>query len=436
VLARGSYGYQLPGDLPEDGTYNVEPLQFDLSHDPVTSDLVYRKNDAATLEYRFQQPGGLSVTTSYSNRLDKDFVDTGALGMDGFWGVQIESPGHGNLPELSIDFSVGGFNGENGDEFGDSEHHKIHVKSKSQVGPFAQGVSYKMVGSDYEVVDENNKSKGKDGGEEIVNTWIGKSFGKLFVSQFVEQRRANVHRPDKAEIIDDLAGNELQYTWLSWPYVGTSFSHATGKRESAEGYSVGLTSTTGTLSASHNKWSADLAVSETRPDGAGGYNFGESNFTNYYVGGSYYPDERLIITPYLNRSVERYQDYGVETERISKAMSVVYRPTETNYNLTFFVSQDDYENLDWGMDSTYLYSYAGIEWDLGGPSNNRSRVSLSVDYSQYLDEVYTGTNSKDFSIKITFKSYSMQGLLLQREVFRPDINSFMAGLTPTTFDIN
>ena len=439
VLATHSYAYQLPGDPPASGvnsTIDLLPMEF--SNIPMKSSMSQRGNDAATLKYKLEQTSGIAISSSYSNRLENPFDTPDDLEMEGFWDVELSTPRSGAMPAMKIEYSVGGFDGETGSDFVDSNHRKFNIQTKGKLGFFDHGVGYKVIGSDYEVVDKKNKVKDKDKDRESINSWIGKSFGKLYLTQFIEQKRSNVNSSTKREINDSLVGTSVSYTWSNWPYISTSFSHATGTREnpassSSRGFELDITSLKSSLSASHNKWNADLSVRQTIPESAAGELYGQPESTNFYVGGSYYPNGTLTLSPSINRSLQSYQDYGAETETVSTSLSMVYRPRKKNYSFNIYASHDSSENLDWGMDTNYFYAQAGIQWELSGRKSTRNLLSLTVGYDRYEDELYSGANSDDYSVKISFKSYSLGGVLRSRNQFRESNSSFMNGLTASPF---
>ncbi|WP_418259683.1 SPOR domain-containing protein [Haliea sp. E17] len=411
IMARGSYGYELPGDPPESDQRTLVPIDLDFTDNPVHGRIANIDSDAATLKYNFSQIKGLAISSSYSNRLLDPFSSDGDVDMDGFWDIRLSSPRTDSLPGIEIDFSAGGFNGETGTDFADPSHQRIRVKTSSKLGAFDYGSSYQVVGTDYEVVDKNNKIKEKDRNRATTNSWIGRSFGKLHISQFTEQKRNNIDESRQPQVTDSLYGTSLRYTLLSWPYVGTSFSYASGDRES-EVVDVGITSLNGGLSASHNNWNVDLYISRTSPEDNAGNYFGQARDTNYYLGGSYYPNKRLVISPSINRNVQNYQDWGVESETLSTAVSVMYRPRERDYSFNIYVSQDSQEAPEWGVETEYFYSEAGIQWDL----RNNNLLALTFGYNRYDDKIYSGSDSDDFSVKISFKSYALDRILNSRTV--------------------
>jgi SPOR domain len=410
-MAMDGYGYELPGDAPEAGQAASVPLRLDFTENPMQGRIAHLDNDASTLQHQFSQTDGFSLSSSYSNRLLDPFSGDGEADMDGFWDLRLSTPQAGLLPGIKMDFSVGGFDGDNGSDFGDSAHQRIKIKTSNKFGFLDYGTSYKLVGQDYAVVDKKHKVNEKERDRLTTNSWIGKSFGNLYVTQFMEQTHSNIESSSKPEITDSLFGTSLRYTLLNWPYVGSSISYASGNRESDAGLDLGITSLNGGISASHNTWNLDLYVSETSPESSAGDYFGQPKDTNYYLGGSYYPSKTLVITPSINHNTLSYQGWGVETETLSTSVSATYHPKNRDYSFDFYASHDSEQTPEWWIDTNYFYSQASVKWDLWDKQGSKSFLALTFGYSRYEDEIYSGSNSDDFSVKISFKSYSLDRVL-------------------------
>jgi hypothetical protein len=432
ILATQSHAYQLPGDPDSyDNRFALSSLKLDLSDSPLESSITRKGEGAATLKYKLGGPKGFLISSSYSSRMEKPFDGSGELNTDGFWDLRLRTPRSGAMPAVKIDYSFGGFDGDSGDEFGDADHRMLKVKTDGKLGVFDHGFSYKSVGANYYAVGKKKKKNydDKDKDKESIETWVGKSFGELSLSQFVKQIES-----DEGEKGESLVGARAEYTWYSWPYIGTSFSHATGNRYEDERYSddddfqVGITSLSAALSMSHDIWNADLYVDRTTVDEAADQSYGQPDLTTVYLGGSIYPNKTLSITPYVSFTEEDYREYAVETRTFSKALSLSYKPLQNNYTFSAYISSDTQENHDWGMDTSYFYSEAGIEWDLSDSGGVRKLLSFTVGYDRYEDHIYSGANMDDVSVKISFKSYSLDSILRAHNQFRDDRSRFSTGL--------
>lgn len=432
--ARG-YAYSIVENTPADDSPALAlSLESVTDRDRLQSSLSHRGADGATLEHQLKYGNSLSFVSSYSNRLNESFETDSASSIDGFWDMRMVSAPTDLLPKVELDFSVGGFDGESGGAFEDEEQQRVGIKTQGSLGFVDHGASYNRTGSEYDVIDKKEKAREKDRDKSVSSYWVGKSFGKVYLSQFVEEKHKNIDGGRKPEVVDSLVGSSLKYTWSKWPHVGTSVSHATGDRYSADGVDVGISSLKAVLSASHTKWSAAASISQITPEDDAGNYFGQADSTNVYLGGSYYPSKRLVITPSINHSVQSYRDWGVETETVSTAMSIVYRPHHRKFRIKAYASYDTLENVEWGMDTNYFYSKASIEWELNGKRGLRNLLSLSLGYDRYEDELYSRSNTEDYSIKLTLKSYSLDNLFRPRNRVRNNNYSFLNGLTATPVD--
>ena len=106
VLATHPYAYQLPGDPQEDSAWGSVPeLNLQLFDGSSESTMTEVNSDAAALEYRINQPKGLSIISSYSNRLEQPFENDGESNLDGFWDLKMQSPALGVLPAIEFDYN-------------------------------------------------------------------------------------------------------------------------------------------------------------------------------------------------------------------------------------------------------------------------------------------------------------------------------------------
>jgi hypothetical protein len=427
VLATASHAYQLPGDAPaDDNRFALSSLQLGLTDNPIQSSIERHGEDAAIMQYKLSTQEGVSISSSYSNRMENPFDTSGVTESDGFWDLSLSTPRSGALPGIKIDFSYGGFDGDSGDEFGDDEHRMLKIKTNGKLGAFDHGFSYYNVGAKYNVLDKKKQLKDDDKNKETIESWIGKSFGDMSISQFVKQSDSNSGLRHES-----LVGSRAEYTWSSWPYIGTSFSHATGTRENDAqaseevSYQLGITSVSGSLSMSHDTWNADFYVDRTTVDETADRSYGQPDFTMYWLGGSFYPNDKLSLTPSITYTQEDYRDYAVETQTVSTSLSLSYYPPQKNYGFTAYASNDTQQNLDWGMDTNYFYSEAGIEWDLSNPGGLRNLLSLTFGYDRYEDSIYSGSNMEGYSVKVSFKSYSLGSILRSHNQSRTD-NSLSA----------
>jgi hypothetical protein len=425
VLATESYAYQLPGEPPKkDDRLSFNVLHLPIQDNPVESSVAREGEDAATMKYGFGEEEGFSFSSSYSSRMENPFDRFGKLEADGFWDLSLSTPLAGALPAVDIDYSVGGFDGDSGDQFGDADHRMLSVEFNGELGIFEHGLGYESVGAEYYTMEDDFEDEGEGENSETIESWIGKSFGNMSISQFIQ-----LSESDNGFSEESLQGTKARYTWSSWPYIGTSFSHATGTRKNGvddsgdDGFEVGISSVSGALSMAHNIWNADFYVSRKTVDESADHSYGEPDLTSYYLSGSIYPNKTLTLTHSLSVAEENYREYEAETRSTSIALSLKYKPTKKNIVFTAYASNDTEKNLDWGTDVNYFYSKAGIEWDLSDRSVARNILSLTVGYDRYEDHIYSSSNMDDLSVMISFKSYSLGSILRSHDRSKYDNSS-------------
>jgi hypothetical protein len=433
VLATGSFAYQHPDTPTEDNRFALSSLQLGLPR-PIQSSIEHQGDNAAIMQYKLNTREGFSISSSYSTRMENPFDTSGEIESDGFWDLSLSTPQSGALPGINIDFSYGGFDGDSGEEFGDDEHRMLKIKTNGKFGMLDHGFSYNIVGAEYNALDGKKQLSDSDKDKEAIESWLGKSFGDMSISQFVKQSESNSGLRNES-----LVGTRAEYTWSDWPYIGTSFSRATGTREHATssendlqapkdgGFQVGITSISGSLSTSHDTWNADLHIDRTTVDEPADQSYGQPDSTMYWLGGSFYPNNSLSLTPSISYTQEDYRDYVVETQTVSTSLSLSYYPSQKNYGFNAYVSSDTQQNLNWGMDTHYFYSEAGIEWDLSNRGTKKNLMSLTFGYERYDDKIDPGSNMDDFSVKLSFKSYSLGSILRSRNRSRDNSSQSVTG---------
>jgi hypothetical protein len=436
VLASSSYAYQHPGDAPDDDNrFALSSLNLHLNDSAIESSIASQGDNAATMKHKLQLAEGFSFSSSYSNRTNNLYDTFGTPEADGYWDLSLRTLRSGAMPAIKIDVSYGGFDttdysfdptysnfdvADSSSGFGDNDHRSLKVKTNGKLGPFDHGFSYKSVGAEYEALDKKKKVKDKDKGAQETESWVGKSFGDLSISQFLQQSESYSNRRNES-----LVGTRVEYTWSHWPYIGTSFSQAAGTREknarpgSDGGFAVGITTISGSLSMSHDIWNAYAYIDRTKVDEAAEQSYGQPNLSSYYVGGSIYPNKTISVTPSLSYTEEDYRDYAAQTHTVSASLDLSYEPPQRAYSFTAYASNDKTQNQDWGMDTNYFYAEAGIKWDLserGGPV--RKFLSFSIAYDRYDDYIYSNANMGGPSVQLSFKSYSLGSIL--RSNSRPE----------------
>ncbi|MFV8818445.1 hypothetical protein [Haliea sp. E17] len=383
-------------------------------------------NNGATLTYRTGGSSGLSAYASYSYAAAKeDGLGASQLSygenFNGYLNLGFSVKKTENLPALKVRYSVGGFDGYTGDDFSNEQRQMFSVSSSgSLAGILDQGFSYRSVGAEYAVLSKKNQIRDKDRDKATLYSWVGKSFGDLSIKQFSKQTETNIYSPNKPLTTDTLVGVEGRYTILYWPYVSASFAQASGDREvvasktSSGDYDLGIDYYSASLSASHNTWSANLSVDSLNPEDSQGYYFGEPDTRNYYLGGSWYPNSVLSITPSIGFTTETFADYLAQTDTTWASLSFNYQPVQSDLRFSGYVSYDASENEEWYMDYSGVYSEVGVHWDLDFIPKRHSNLSLVVGYNRYEDGFYSAASSDSFSVNVNLVSYGLDELFSRR----------------------
>jgi hypothetical protein len=393
-----------------------------------------KEHDAAQIQYSLGSDSALSFSTSFTSKIDDQPDRHGLSDREGFWSFGVGSPARDYLPNLDLELGVGGFDWETGRDFGAIENRMMRVNASGKVGSFSYGLTYASFGDEFSRIDKHTQIKNR--GEEIGRLWMSKSFGNMSAGPFVKRSR-NIPREGRNDplVTDMLIGGSLDYTWFHWPYIGTYFSYGTGTRESAggpagvDGFETGLTSVAAGLNLSHDYWSANLSIDRMTPDSAtGADHHGQPAATTYYLGGSLYPNKAFSVTPSISITDEHYDQLAVKSRTLSSSLSLSFSPEQRDYRFSAYASYDTSKSVEWNLDTRYLYSELGVHWDLGRSHDKTKSLSLMVVYDDYQDAFFPGSSAGDFSVRLVFRSFSLDGIL------RPDDRWEYNSVSPLRWD--
>jgi hypothetical protein len=409
----------MTGDSPLGAVPRNDSVGDPNSDSHPTTHVSRQGDNAAKLQYVLGESGGISAMTSFYNRLRSPDGAPGARERDGYWNFKLTTPRLAGLSAIALDYSVGGFDGDTGDHFGDLEHHKLSIKARGETGRIHHGIDYRITGAEYNDVDKTKRTRADEKDKEKLRLWLGRSFGDWSITPFVTRSQSNIYdNPGKPVVKDALVGANIDYTWSRWPYVNLSVSHSAGIRESSSessnqgAFQTGIQSLGSSLNIYRDLWGANLSVSRTTPDDSAEPAHSQPISTSYYLGGSIYPDKALTLTPSVSFNRDEYRDLEVDTQTLSATLSVAYAPESKNYQFTADFSYDSAKNRDWGMDTNYYYAEAGIRWQLKESGWSRSFLTLSASHDRYEDGIYSASGSEDFSVRLEFKSLSLYDILL------------------------
>jgi hypothetical protein len=387
----------------------------DADHSPA-AEMTARGQDAAQIRYPLGSEDSLRMSTSITSRIGKVADSQGLAKRNGYWNFRVETPLGSQLPGVALELGVGGFDWNTGRDFGEEENRMIRLRTTGKLGGFSYGLRYSDIGEGFSAFGKGTHVKGK--GKEAARFWLSRSFASLSIRPFVRRSRDNGgdERTEPA-LTDTLVGTSLDYTWSSWPYVGSSVSYASGTRESASragdpgGFETGITAVSTALYLAHDRWSADVSLDRVVPGTADRGAAARPVETTYYLGGSFSPTSALSITPGFSLSDEDYARSGGSTRTMSSSLHLTYQPPRRNYLFSAFASHDSSRNREWDLDTGYLYSEAGIQWKLGGSGPVTRLLSFAIAYADYRDRSVGGADTSDLSVQLTFRSFSLSDIL-------------------------
>ena len=130
-----------------------------------------------------------------------------------------------------------------------------------------------------------------------------------------------------------------------------------------------------------------------------------ANLRTYWLGGSYFPISTFSVTPSVSYVKEEYPEFDVTTDSFATSMTVSYKPsTNSRFNFTGYSEYSTEKNMDWAMDSEYLYSSLGINWDSEKPKSLIKKWSLELFHDQYTDNLYSDNNTGGVGFMLKMRS--------------------------------
>lgn len=85
-------------------------------------------------------------------------------------------------------------------------------------------------------------------------------------------------------------------------------------------------------------------------------------------------------------------------------MSVSFKPNPIGLNYSLYSEYSTEENIDWGLDYSYLYTSLGVNWDAKRPKSLIKQWSLELYRDQYVDNVYRDNNVGGFGFMLNLRS--------------------------------
>ena len=205
----------------------------------------------------------------------------------------------------------------------------------------------------------------------------------------------------------------MDYTVLSWPYIGYSAGFSTGTRTSSDKpggrdpYKGSLKTLNSALYFSTNVVEGTLFAEHS---GSGDFS-GVTETMTYYVGGSYYPIQGISFTPDYNFVDARYRDMGVRTTTHTAEVTLTYAPVDSKLELLAYGSYSTEENKDWSMDSKSFYATLGVDWPMKSKTHGTNHWSFLISYYGYIDDINPDATTDDVTLWLTYRN-SLSSLIL------------------------
>lgn len=389
-------------------------------HEHSSTEVTYGQEDDESMYLRTAYKGGelFTMGTSFTREKQVDGFDAPIDEDRGFWQMKMSSAAGSPGPGITAEFAQSSFDPDTSEGFGASENRFINLATNSAWQGFSVGARYQSVGNNYEIGGEttsgrkkssNNPQKKLHKGRQGTEAWVSRQFGNLGVKTL-----ASVYQ-DKPEGDDNvphftthMVGSSLNYTISSWPRSGITLDYGNGVRGSSnepDGFQpmeVGVEKLAGSLYYSDESLSGTLYVENATGEGTKNI----ANLRTYWLGGSYYPISTFSVTPSVSYVKEEYPEFDVTTDSFATSMTASYKPTtDSRFNITGYSEYSTEKNRDWAMDSEYLYSSLGINWDSKNTKSLIKKWSLEVFHDQYTDNIYSdNTGGVGFMLKMRSKT--------------------------------
>jgi hypothetical protein len=257
---------------------------------------------------------------------------------------------------------------------------------------------------------DNNPQKKLHKGRQGTEAWVARQFGNLGVKTLVSVYQDKPEGDDNVpHFTTHKVGSSLNYSLSSWPRAGITLDYGSGVRGSSnelggfQSMDVGVESIAGSLYYSDDSWNGTLYVENATGEGTKNV----TDLQTYWLGGSYYPVSTVSVTPSVSYVREEYPEFDATTDSFATSMTANYKPSaNSRFKFTGYSEYSTEKNRDWAMDSEYLYSSLGINWDSKKPKTLIQKWSLELFHDQYIDNLYSdnSTSGVGFMLKMRSKA--------------------------------
>jgi hypothetical protein len=375
-----------------------------------------QKDESLSVQSNYRRGKSLTVGTSFTKSEQADNLDDRVNDNHGYWQMKMSSAPLDTGPKLYAEFAQSDFDPYTSEDFGASASRLMKLGSQTDWQGFRFGVGYQSVGSNFNKYEKGGKGrKGADNptdelqtGQKGTEAWVSRQFGNLGVKTFVSMYQDNLEDDGTVpQFTTKKVGGGLNYMISSWPQLGVTLDYGNGIRSSSsnagglQSMDVSVSNVASSLYYSNSSWNGTLYVE----DAAGAGTTNVANVRTYWAGGSYFPVSTFSVSPSISYVREQYPEFGVTTDSYATSMSVSYKPSSTSrYDITGYTEYSAEQNRDWAMDTGYLYSSLGVDWDAMKPKAFIKKWSFEVFYDQYVDNMYSGNNTDGFGFMLKLRS--------------------------------
>jgi hypothetical protein len=409
--------------LDDVGTVSIaEKSQIEnAQRDDAETGITYGREEDESVFVRSTHRGGDLFTAGTAFTQRKEGADLKARPNDndnqGFWHMNLSSAPGGAGPGFEAEFAQSSFDPETSEGFGSSENRLMKLATYASWQGYQFGLGYQSVGTEFEKAGKAAEKRKKAAnhpktelhkGRQGTEAWISRQFGNLGLKTFAAMYR-DQEGDDGSEsyFTTDKLGASLNYTILSWPQVGLTVDYANGVRSSSDqpvgvqSMEVDVESIASSLYYSDSAWSGALYVEDAT--GAGTTN--TMDLRTYYLGGSYFPVSSFSVSPGFTYVQEQYNDLGANTDSYAASMTASYKPSsKSKFNFNGYSEYSTQKNADWALDTEYYYSSLGVNWISDKPKPLIKQWSFEVFHDQYIDHVYSDSNTGGLGLWFTLKS--------------------------------
>lgn len=384
-----------------------------------SAEVTYGQQEDESVFLRTAYQGGelFTLGSSFTRNKQVDDFDTPLDEDTGYWQMKMSSMAGGPGPGIEAEFAQSSFDPDTSEGFGASENRLIKLSTNSAWQGFSVGVGYQSVGENFEFGGEtatgrkkNNNSpqkklhKGRQGTE----AWVSRQFGNLGVKTLASVYQDNSEGDENVpHFTTHKVGSSLNYTISSWPSAGVTLDYGNGVRGSSNepdgvrSMEVSVENIASSLYYSDESWSGTFYVENATGEGTTSI----ANLRTYWLGGSYFPISTFSITPSVSYVEEEYPEFDVSTDSFATSMTVSYKPsTNSRFNFSGYSEYSTEKNRDWTMDSEYMYSSLGINWDSKKPKSLIKKLSLELFHDQYTDNMYSDNNTGGVGFMLKLRS--------------------------------